>query len=127
MGGGSMSFFGKLKDRLFKTSSKLDEGLSDIVGEGTPEAAPGFLACFDALLEAYMTGVVWEPRRVFEGRVAALLPGLFLARIDGKSPVEYVTDETDKEKVRRVAVLFLLGPAATLSEMRAAWSAELSL
>ncbi|EYD77660.1 Signal recognition particle receptor protein FtsY, alpha subunit [Rubellimicrobium mesophilum DSM 19309] len=33
-----MSFFGKLKDRLFKTSSKLDEGLADIVGQG--EAAP---------------------------------------------------------------------------------------
>ncbi|WP_210526974.1 signal recognition particle-docking protein FtsY [Rubellimicrobium arenae] len=34
-----MSFFGKLKDRLFKSSSRLDEGLSDIVGEGTPAPA----------------------------------------------------------------------------------------
>jgi fused signal recognition particle receptor len=33
-----MSFFGKLKDRLFKSSSRLDEGLSQIVGEGEPEA-----------------------------------------------------------------------------------------
>ena len=29
-----MSFFGKLKDRLFKSSSKLDEGLEAIVAEG---------------------------------------------------------------------------------------------
>ena len=35
-----MSFFGKLKDRLFKTSSQLDEGLSAIVGEGEAEPTP---------------------------------------------------------------------------------------
>jgi len=32
-----MSLFGKLKDRLFKSSSKLDEGLAAIVAEGAPE------------------------------------------------------------------------------------------
>lgn len=32
-----MSLFGKLKDRLFKSSSKLDEGLAAIVAEGEPE------------------------------------------------------------------------------------------
>ena len=36
-----MSFFGKLKDRLFKSSSKLDEGLAAIVAEGEPEPEPG--------------------------------------------------------------------------------------
>ena len=35
-----MSFFGKLKDRLFKSSSRLDEGLSGIVAEGAAEAVP---------------------------------------------------------------------------------------
>jgi fused signal recognition particle receptor len=34
-----MSFFGKLKDRLFKSSSRIEEGLSQIVAEGEPEAA----------------------------------------------------------------------------------------
>jgi len=33
-----MSFFNKLKDRLFKSSSKLDAGLGDIVAQATPEA-----------------------------------------------------------------------------------------
>ncbi|NKX41348.1 signal recognition particle-docking protein FtsY, partial [Rhodobacteraceae bacterium R_SAG2] len=38
-----MAFFTKLKDRLFKSSSKLDEGLEAIVsdgGEAEAEAAP---------------------------------------------------------------------------------------
>ncbi|SMX29028.1 Signal recognition particle receptor FtsY [Pelagimonas phthalicica] len=34
-----MSFFGKLKNRLFKSSSKLDEGLDAIVQDGGEEAA----------------------------------------------------------------------------------------
>ena len=34
-----MSFFSKLKDRLFKSSSKIDEGLEAIVGDGEDEEA----------------------------------------------------------------------------------------
>ncbi len=34
-----MSFFTKLKDRLFKSSSQLDEGLADLVAEAPPETA----------------------------------------------------------------------------------------
>ena len=35
-----MAFFQKLKDKLFKSSSKLDEGLDAILDEGTDEPAP---------------------------------------------------------------------------------------
>ena len=35
-----MSFFGKLKSKLFKSSSKLEEGLDAIVQEGGSEDAP---------------------------------------------------------------------------------------
>ena len=37
-----MSFFGKMKERLFKSSSKIDEGLAAIVDEGeeVAEASP---------------------------------------------------------------------------------------
>ncbi|WP_284163628.1 signal recognition particle-docking protein FtsY [Frigidibacter sp. SD6-1] len=35
-----MSFFNKLKDRLFKSSSKLDEGLEAIIAEAPADAAP---------------------------------------------------------------------------------------
>jgi aminoglycoside phosphotransferase (APT) family kinase protein len=93
----------------------------------TPGAAAGLLACFDDLLESYMRGVVWERRDELEARAAALLPGLFLARVDGKSPVEYITDEGEKERVRRVAGAFLRAPAETLMPIRQTWAAELGL
>jgi aminoglycoside phosphotransferase (APT) family kinase protein len=87
----------------------------------TPGARAGFLACFDALAGKYLAGAGWEPHDVLEGRIAALLPGLLLARVDGKSPVEYVTEPAQKEKVRAAARRLLLAPPRRLGEVRAAW------
>lgn len=91
----------------------------------TPTATACFLACFDALASAYRAGIAWEASAELERRTACLLPGLFLARIDGKSPVEYLTAEADKARVRRVARTLLTMPPTTLTQIRAAWEAEL--
>ena len=93
----------------------------------TPTAAAGFLAAFGALAASYLEQVAWEPRQELEARTASLLPGLFLARIDGKSPVEYVTARSDKERVRRVAGTFLASPPETLAMITEAWMVELGL
>jgi aminoglycoside phosphotransferase (APT) family kinase protein len=89
-------------------------------------SAADFLACFDALASAYLDGVDWEPRPELEARAAALLPGLLLARVDGKSPVEYVTAEADRSLVRRVAGTFLERPVPHLAEIRDAWGLEVA-
>lgn len=88
----------------------------------TPRATAGFLACFDALAAAYLSGVAWENPAALEARAARLLPGLFLARIDGKSPVEYVTLARDKDRVRSVARPLIAAPPETLAPIRAAWA-----
>ena len=90
-----------------------------------PQWRERYLACYDALAASYLERVSWEPRAAIEARVARLLPGLFLGRVDGKSPAEYLTEESDKERVRRVARRFLLRPAERLATLRDAWSAEL--
>jgi hypothetical protein len=46
---------------------------------------------------------------------------LLLARVDGKSPVEYVTEEAQKARVRRVARALLVTPPARLAEVQEAW------
>jgi len=91
-----------------------------------PLARDRYLACFDALRAAYLEGVAWEPPPRIEARAARLLPGLFLGRIDGKSPVEYVTDARDRDRVRRVARALLEAPPAKLADVRDAWGAELA-
>jgi aminoglycoside phosphotransferase (APT) family kinase protein len=83
-----------------------------------PQAQARFLACFQALAGAYLA--VHAPDGV-EERAATLLPGLLLARVDGKSPVEYLTGDAQKDRVRRVARALLLAPPSTLAEVRLAW------
>jgi hypothetical protein len=90
-----------------------------------PQWRDRYLACFDALARTYVDGVTWESAAAIEERTARLLPGLFLGRVDGKSPAEYVTREADRDRVRRVARALLLAPAARLSGVRDAWRAEL--
>ena len=92
----------------------------------TPRAQAGFLACFDRLAGRYLAGVDWEAPDELERRAARLLPGLFLARVDGKSPVEYLTEERAKTRVRRVARALLARPVARLGAVRAAWAEELA-
>ncbi|BBK40522.1 putative aminoglycoside phosphotransferase [Allostella vacuolata] len=92
----------------------------------TPAATPGFLAAFDRLAGSWLEGVAWEPVEAAEMRAATLLPALFLARVDGKSPVEYLTGEGDRARVRRVARRLLQSPVDRLAAVRAAWEAELN-
>jgi len=82
----------------------------------TPSARAAFLDCFDALSSAYLRGVPFED---VEKRTASLLPALLLARIDGKSPVEYLTDQ-QKQVVRNIA-RELIPTATSLQQIRQAW------
>jgi aminoglycoside phosphotransferase (APT) family kinase protein len=88
-----------------------------------PRAKAGFLRCFDALSAAYLEAVPFEG---VEERTASLLPGLLLARVDGKSPVEYVTGEAQKDLVRRVAQGLLEAPLSRVSEVARTWRESLT-
>ena len=72
---------------------------------------------FVQLAQAYLGAVDWEPVDAFERRAAQLLPALMLARVDGKSPVEYLTEEGRREVVRRAATQGLRQPPQQLREV----------
>ena len=61
---------------------------------------------------------------VLEPRVARLLAMLMLARVDGKSPVEYLSAE-QQERVRRFARKAIQEECEGLSEMAERWFGEL--
>ena len=92
----------------------------------TPSASTGFLNCFETMREAYMNEVTWEPVQNLEARAAALLPALLLARVDGKSPVEYLT-EADKSRVRRVARVLIPQHPERLETIHRTWATELGI
>ena len=88
-----------------------------------PEHAEALLATFDALTRHYLRAVNWEPAEALERRCAALLPALALARIDGKSPVEYIDSDAARDDVRRRAIPLIERPVVSLAAVRHAWSA----
>jgi len=88
-----------------------------------PQWRADYAAMARALVAAYRPHVAWEPWAALDARTAALLPGLMLARIDGKSPVEYITEARDKDAVRAFARAHLAQPVASLEQLMQAWSA----
>jgi aminoglycoside phosphotransferase (APT) family kinase protein len=90
-----------------------------------PEHRATYLQCFQQLCDAYLGAVSWEPSEQLEARTAALLPGLMLARIDGKSPVEYIRSESNRELVRRFATDKILEPGRKLASIAHDWRATL--
>ncbi len=69
--------------------------------------------------EGYRGHIVWEEPAALEARVAALLPALMLARVDGKSPVEYLS-RAGQDAVRAVALPLIAAPPPSLAGLVAA-------
>ena len=60
-----------------------------------------------------------------EQRISHLLSMLFLARIDGKSPVEYIVDDRKKDLVRRFAKRIVPQKPATILDLVNEWRTTL--
>jgi tRNA A-37 threonylcarbamoyl transferase component Bud32 len=86
-----------------------------------------YLHSFTALWTAYSAQIDWEPRELLEQRVARLLPALLLARVDGKSPVEYLTSEEDRLFVRRTAIEWMRTPPASVADFACRWEKSTGL
>ncbi|MBK0393454.1 phosphotransferase family protein [Ramlibacter algicola] len=85
-----------------------------------PAHARSLLDGAAAFIGGYWPHVHWERREDLDARTAALLPGLSLARVDGKSPVEYL-DAPTREAVRREALELLRSSAADLQSLLRRW------
>ena len=86
-----------------------------------PEFSDQYLACYFALAKAYVDNISWESRIELIARTTRILPALMLARIDGKSPVEYLTKETDKSRVREFAVNTLTNHIPSIIDFGETW------
>ncbi len=82
-----------------------------------PGAAGQLLAALDAVVAGRAAADEPTQASAVEARAAMLLPGLLLARVDGKSPVEYLTDTRVQSNVREVARHFLKNPAERLHDI----------
>ena len=88
---------------------------------------PAFDLAF--VLTHLLLKVVWQPAlsqsylKVFDLlSTCDLLAGMLLARVDGKSPVEYLQEEWQHQFIRHKAIAWLSQPATQLADMRAQWN-----
>jgi aminoglycoside phosphotransferase (APT) family kinase protein len=91
-----------------------------------PAHASAYVGAFEALRQGYFSQADWESADALDRRTAGLLSAFLLARIDGKSPVEYIADERRKEFVRAAARDFLSQSDLTLRDMAAVWHNKVS-
>ncbi|MEZ5823564.1 MAG: aminoglycoside phosphotransferase family protein [Geminicoccaceae bacterium] len=89
-----------------------------------PQWREVYLDAFTALYGAYLPLVSFEHPDDLEARAASLLPGLLLGRIDGKSPVEYLTEPADRNRVRTLALALLAEPPERLARFPEIWRQE---
>ena len=88
-----------------------------------PQAHAGLMQNAQDFLNAYLQEITWEPVAALEYRIASLLPGLMLARVDGKSPAEYLTT-TCGARVRKLASEFLKQDDLSFSTIYTRWAQE---
>ncbi|WP_250527527.1 aminoglycoside phosphotransferase family protein [Caballeronia sp. GAWG2-1] len=86
-----------------------------------------YAGSFDALSGRYLAAVDWEPAERMDLRCARLLPALLLARVDGKSPVEYLQDPAAIQAVRELARGLLIEPVDSLAQWRKRWNEAASI
>jgi aminoglycoside phosphotransferase (APT) family kinase protein len=85
-----------------------------------PDSAP-FLALIDSAWQAYLEHVSGVDIRDLEQRTARLLLILLLARIDGMSPAEYITDHSRKQAVRQFVCRELPLGGHSFASLRDRW------
>lgn len=91
-----------------------------------PAHAAGFLADLAALHAGYAPGVDWEPPAGLDARAAELCAAVLLARVDGKSPADYLQAEADKAFVRATARGLVAQPPTTMAALADHWREALT-
>ena len=86
-----------------------------------PESSGLLMKSYDALIKEYIPQITFESKSGLESRTASLLPALTLARVDGKSPVEYL-DGARQEKVRQAALKLLNSTDLNFQTIKHFWT-----
>jgi len=81
-----------------------------------PPSRELLLRSVNVFWSAYRDHVSWESSTALEERVCKLLPALMLARIDGKSPVEYLHKD-NRLLVKTLSIELIKSPPGSLSDL----------
>jgi hypothetical protein len=83
-------------------------------------SAEALMASFEALRDTYLAGVNFEAAAPLSRRAAALVAAVLLARVDGKSPADYL-DAASRAEIRRRAKAMLWRTDLALERLPETW------
>ena len=79
-----------------------------------PDKKNKFIKSYENFFSTYLKSIKFSQRKNFIDRCIAMVPIMLLARIDGKSPVEYITKKNIKNKIRLLSFNLINDPPESL-------------
>lgn len=76
-----------------------------------------FINCYEVFFNTYLNSLKATQKIKFFKRCVKMIPIMLLARVDGKSPVEYITKKKIKKKIRLLAFKLINDPPESLEKM----------
>ena len=86
-----------------------------------PNWKKGYLKCHERFRKTYFSNAKWLDMTELERRVTHLHLGMLVARVAGRSKVEYVSDKFTQELVKTFATRHLISHVATTGEVATLW------
>lgn len=83
------------------------------------EWAPAYLALMTSSAHAYLKEIRFTQPAELEADTVRTLALLFLARVDGKSPAEYITEASDQDAIRKLSYQILGDGLSTFDQVAA--------
>ena len=87
-----------------------------------PNWKKGYLKCHERFRKTYFSNAKWLDMTELERRVTQLHLGMLVARVAGRSKVEYVSDKVTQELVKTFATRHLISHVATTGEVATLWN-----
>ena len=79
-----------------------------------PDKKNKFIQSYENFFKTYLKSIKLSQRKNFIDRCIAMVPIMLLARIDGKSPVEYIIKKNIKNKIRLLSFNLINDPPKSL-------------
>ena len=90
-----------------------------------PAHAPAYLDAFYVLQRVYLPAVSWECPAEPGKHAAPLTAAILLARVDGKSPADYLQTLEDRAFVRDTARRLIVAGSPAMAALAAVWKEAL--
>lgn len=86
-----------------------------------PQHLADYLQAMASFSDTWFAEATWEPRAALESRVGRLIGAILIARVDGKSPADYLVGHPGREIAREAGRRLISGEEAPFEHVTHTW------